>query len=271
MSIIIIASDDRLMEERIAGNVAGDKGYALLDRAFLDDIGARHQVDPDKLRDALETAPSAFNPLSTRQWRHMLACIESGVLERMLSDNIVCWGLAAHLYVKGVSHAMKIRVLCGKKQAVANIAEQKGISPEKAERRLEAELKKRKKWSVAAYQSDETDLSRYDMVINLDQIDPVEAVRTITGASDYRKFQSMTYSTKCLTDLALAARVREVILQETDDVDVQARDGAIVVYIRAPRWRKRRMVADMKEKVRRVDGVGYVEVHVNSGPGKENA
>jgi cytidylate kinase len=264
MSIIIISSDDRETEAIIAEKVAGEKGYDRLDRRFLTDIAAGHQVNTGRLQDALEALPSLLKKMPARQWRQYLAWIEAAVLERMLADNVVCSGLAAHLYVTGISHAMKIRILSGKSQKTADMAEQNAITPEKAEKWVAKELALRKKWSLAAFNSDETDLSRYDMVISLDQIDPVEAVRTITGASEYRKFQVMTYSMKCLTDLALAARVKTVLLKEMTDVNVQVRDGAVVVSTRSPGRQKKKKVDTIKALAGSVNGVSYVEVHVKN-------
>ena len=262
MSLIIISSDDREIEETIAGKVAAEKGYTLLGPGFLTDVAEIHGLDAAKLAGALETAPSLFNKWSARKWRYSLSCIAAEVLERMLADNIVCWGLSAHLYVTGISHAMKIRVLSGKTGNLEKIVAERGVSLQKAEKYREDFLSRRKKWSLSAFNYDETDLSRYDLVISLDQIDPVEAVRTITGASEYRKFQVMTYSTKCLTDLVLAAKVSAVLLKSMADVAVQAKDGAVVVSTRASNRRKREKVETIKELAGQVDGVGYVEVHV---------
>ncbi len=264
MSIIIISSDDRETEDFIAEKVALEKGYDRLDRRFLSDVAAGHEIKPDRLAEALDSTPTVFKKLPARHWHQYLAFIEAEVLDRMLADNLVCCGLAAHLYVTGISHAMRVRVLAGKEKKIADIADQNAINIEKAQKWATKALENRKKWSLAAFGSDETDLSRYDMVISLDQIDPVEAVRTITGASEYRKFQVMTYSKKCLTDLALAARVNVALLKAMTDVKVQAKDGAVIVYVRTLRRQKRKTVETIKALASRVDGVSYVEVHVNN-------
>jgi len=229
MSIFIISSDAREIEENIAEKVAEAMGYTFLNRGTLAAVAAKYQIDAGKLSEAIETTPSLFKKLPARQWRYYLACVEADVLENLMADNIVCQGLAAHLYVTGVSHAMKVRVLSGNRRGIQAIVEKRGISLQKAEKWLATELLQRKKWSLAAYNYDETDLTRYDLVINLDQIDPAEAVKTITGAAEYRKFQVMTYSMKCLSDLALAAKVNSALLQSMEDIRVQARDGSVVV------------------------------------------
>jgi len=262
MSIFIISSDAREIEENIAEKVAEAMAYKLLNRDILATVAAKHQIDADKLSEALKTTPSLFNKLPSRQWRYYLACIEADVLEKLMADNIVCQGLAAHLYVTDVSHAMKVRVLSGNRQGIQTVAEKRGISLQKAEKWLASELMQQKKWSLAAYNYDETDLTRYDLVINLDQIDPAEAVKTITGAAEYRKFQFMTYSMKCLSDLALAAKVNGALLESMEDIRVQARDGSVVVLTRASSRQKRKKIESIKELAGSVEGVSYVEVHV---------
>jgi cytidylate kinase len=245
MSIIIISSDAAEVEKSVAQKVARAMDYHLLDEGILASVAAKYEIDPGKLADAMENTPSLFSGVSSGQWRYFLACIEADVLERLLADEIVCCGLAAHLYVVGVSHVLKVRVLSENRREAP-----KSRTPQ------------RKKWSLAAYNEDETDLSRYDLVINMDQIDPAEAVKTITGAARYRKFQVMTYSMKCLSDLALAAKVNEALLKTMTDIQVQARDGSVIVSTKAGNRQKRKKIETIKELAGKIEGVRYVEVHV---------
>lgn len=262
MSIIIISADTGEIEEIIAQKVAETMGFTTLDHHILAEVASTHGIDPDQLDEALKTTPSLFKKMTAKQWRYALSCLEAEVLDRLLKDNIVCHGVAAHLYVTGVSHAMKVRILKGKNRVIKEIVQQRGLSLEKTERCCAAELEQRKKWSKAAYGFDETDLSQYDLVINLDQIDPEEAVKTIAGAAEYRKFQVMTYSMKCLSDLALSARVNTVLLNAMTDISVQSHDGSVVVTAKASNRQKRERIALIKEMAGKVDGVRYVEVHV---------
>ncbi|HKK91516.1 MAG TPA: cytidylate kinase family protein [Desulfobacteraceae bacterium] len=262
MPIIIISADVGEIEQTIAGKVADQLEYTLLNRQLINEIGTKHHIDPERLNREMETTPSFFKKLSPSQWRHDLACIEHEVLDRLLAGNTVCHGLGAHLYVRGVSHAMKIRILSANSGETGDIAAGKGGNPDKSKKSRPAKLQERKKWSMAAYGCDETELSRYDLVINLDQIDPDEAVKTITDAAGFRKFQVMTYSMKCLTDLALTARVNTVLLEVMSDVKVEARDGSVVVMTRSSNRNKREKTAKIKELAGGVEGVNLVEVHV---------
>jgi cytidylate kinase len=262
MPIIIISSDFKDIEEKIAKEVALTMDYQLLDRRILPDIEAGNQIDPGKLNESMETTPSVFKKMTSRQWRYYLACIEANVFETLLKDKIVCWGLSAHLFTTGVSHAMKVRILSSSNRNSGKNSEQKGSTSQGVGKLISDKLEQRKKWSMTAYNQDETDPSGYDLVINLDQIDPAEAVKTITNAVEYLKFQPMTYSIKCLSDLALAAKVNARLLKHMADIKVQARDGSVVVLTKASNRQKRKKIAAIKDLAGGIEGVRYVEVHV---------
>ena len=246
MPIIILSSDVMEEEKEIAEKIVKDNGYRPLNRDILPEIEAKYHIDPGKLAETLDTVPSFLKQIVSNQWQYRLACIEAEVLTRLSEDNTVCWGLAAHLYVLGISHALKARVMGNEKQARVSDMEQA----------------RRKKWSLAAYNRDETDPALYDLMINLNQIDKSEAVYSIISASGYRKFQPITYSTKCLTDLALAAKVRTSLLKSVPDVGVQARDGTVLVYTKAFKQNKIEKIRQIKDLAGQIDGVGCVEVHV---------
>ena len=87
----------------------------------------------------------------------------------------------------------------------------------------------REQWSLSVFNQNESDPAFYDLVINLTQIDPDEAVNAVSQAVAYRKFTPNTYSIHSLADLALAAKVNAVLTQTQTDFSVNARDGRVVV------------------------------------------
>ncbi len=262
MPIILISSNSQEAEKEITEAIVGINQYNRLDDQILTDIETKHHIDAGRLRGALEKTPSLFKKVLSRRWRYYLACIEAEVLDRLQEDNTVCSGLAAHLYVQGVSHVLKVRIIDDNNRRIEKIAKQQDIPIPRAKKWLDMQARKRRKWSIAAYNRDETDSSQYDLVINLNQIDSSEAIKTITGAVGYRKFQPVTYSIKCLSDLALAAKVRIVLLKSMSDIHVQARDGIVVVFTKELKLKKQEKVMAIKNLAGKINGVGCVEVHV---------
>ncbi|MBU0993156.1 MAG: cytidylate kinase-like family protein [Proteobacteria bacterium] len=264
MPLIILSSNSKEEEKEIAKKLLQVKGYGGVDPGILSEVEAKYHIDTGKLAETLEQTPSFFEKMMSGKWQYRLACIEAEVIERLMKDNTVCWGLAAHLYVVGISHALKVRIIHANQTRIENIVEQQGIPVQRAQKWLDTENQRRKKWSLAAFNRDETDPSEYDLVINLDQIDLNEAVLTINGAASYRKFQPITYSMKSLSDLALSAKVRTTLLKSMQDIRVQTIDGTVLVFTKAFKQKKIEKIKEIKDLAGKIEGVRGVEVHVTN-------
>jgi cytidylate kinase len=260
MPSIIISSDSPSNSRQIAKSVADQLGYAHLGREFLEHVAQRHAVSEKDLSRALEARGARLGILNRTRETH-LSYIQAAVLERFLDANVVCEGLAAHLYVRGIPHVMNIRVLSDIRQQTARIAAAEGISPGRVRRRLEREGERRQRWSLEVFGVDESNPTNYDMVISLGQIEIERVVKTICDTIGDRRFQEMTYSRKCVEDRVLECRVRAALAKSHPSVRVGARDGTVMLGLSrgAPGWRKR--AEKVKHLVEEVDGVDYVEIH----------
>jgi cytidylate kinase len=261
MSVIIISSDSYQTGREIAESTAKALGYGYLGRDILGKVADKYKVPEEKLTQVLEERPS-FLSMSSKLRNRYLAYIQESALSELLKGNLVCQGLAAHLYVLGISHVLRVRVLSDVEKRAQQIVSEGGISLEKAKKLLETQKKARRRWSMEAFHLDETDPSQYDMVISLSQIDPGEAVKIITETVAYRRFEPMTYSTKCMQDLALASRARAALLDRFPDVRVRANRGTLVVETTALRREKQKRAKAIKDLAGEIPGVEYVEVHV---------
>jgi len=255
LSIIILSSDSVEMEKEIAQKTGSALGYDLLDRRLLSVVESRYEIPLDKLEWALEELASSRRQSVDLQ-RQALAYIQATILEELLKDNLVCHGLGAHLYVLGVSHALRVRILAAPEELMED------MSTEKARDRVDRRRKLRQNWSLALYGLDETDPSQYDLVISLSQIDTEEAVKIITQTAGYRRFAPMTYSINCLRDAELASRVRARLWEQFPNVKVRAKGGTVVVETKGALRNKMKTAATIKEVVQPMEGVDYVEVHV---------
>ena len=239
MPIIAFSSDPYEDSSEIAKNTAEVLGYRYVDRKILSPVAVKYGIPEVKLIKALDETPS-FMGMTSKAWNQYLAYIQEAVFGEMLDDNVVIQGVAAHLYVLGVSHVLKVCILVNPDEKVRRMADQENISFEKAKKIVRRQEKKRKRWSLDGFNLDETNPSLYDMVINISQIDPEEAVGMISAATGYRKFKPMTYSIKCMRDRELASRVRAALLIKFPDARVKARDGKVVVDIKALKREKRK-------------------------------
>jgi cytidylate kinase len=262
MPIIILSSEAVESARQIAPAVAEALDYQCLGPEILADIAADCGVPEEQLTQALGNIQPKFKRMRSKRRSQLLAYVEAAVLDRLMADNIVCWGVAAHLFVQGVSHAMKVRLLANRGQQAEQLAAAQNMTVKRAEKSIQDTIRKQTQWAQSAYDIDESDPSMYDLVVKLEQIDPDEAVRTITGAAEYRKFKPMTYSIKTLEENALAAKVKTRLLENMSDVRVQARDGRVVVTSKALKRERQKKAAAIKEIAGQVEGVEFVEVHL---------
>jgi cytidylate kinase len=261
MSVIIISSDSYQVGREIAKKTAEALGYTYLGREILGKVADKYHVPESKLTQALDESPSLFGMSSKLQNRY-LAYIQEAALTELLNDNMVCQGLAAHLYVLGVSHVLRARALSDSEKLAQQWSSQEGISLKKTRKLLDRRKNLRRRWSMDAFELDETDPSQYDLVISLSQIDQDEAVKIITETASYRRFSPMTYSIKCMKDRELAGRVRAALLERFPDVRVRANGGTLVVETTALKREKRKRAEVIKKIAGSIPGVEYVEVHV---------
>jgi cytidylate kinase len=261
MSSIIIASDSYEIGARIAKETAEILAYTYIDPdEVLTAISTKMKVDLDKLKKSL-MGPPPIRGRSVRIWRQQLAHVQEATLGRFLNNGVVCHGLFAHLYVLGVSHILRGRIITSDTERIQTLASQRGVSIDKAKKIFKRLEKQRNQWCLQAFQLDETDPSRYDMIINLSQISPEEAVKTITSAVGYQKFKPMTYSMKYLQDLELESRVRVRLIANYPEATITARDGTVIVKVKALKRERQKKAAAIKELVGSIQGVDYVETH----------
>ena len=185
MSIIIISSDSKGIEQKTAGLISDALGYRTLNReGVLPMVAEKYNVSVDDLVRVLEKRPSVFRS-SIRQWNLLLSYIQEWVAEELLQDNLVCHGLAAHLYVLGVSHVLRVRILSKEDEKIRELMDHTGITRQAATKLIDKEKKYRARWSSDLYDLDETDSSRYDLSINLNNIDQEDAIKLIEESEKY--------------------------------------------------------------------------------------
>ncbi len=261
-SIIVSATDDEIYET-IGRKAASVLGYRFVGPGLLQQVAEQQQIPPDKLARALD--PSSFRRLSAKTRRLLLAQIEMATLEELRTDNVVCAGLGAHLYVGEVSHVLMVRILSSESARMGIIAIEKTKgSLRKARKLLERQREQQRRWSVDCFGRDDGDPSNYDMVLSLGQIEAGKVVSIIKDMASSRKFKPMTYSRKCLEDLALASRAKVALLPRFSESRVRADGDTLIVRVQCPRRHKVRCAEEVKQLVGGLPGVNLVQVHAVS-------
>ena len=262
MTSIIIASDDHAVGQAVAEFAAVKLKSRLVDRSLLKKVAARYKVPEDRLERVLDATAARRFSVDTR--RLLLAYIESVTLEQMQDSNVVCTGLSAHVFARGVSHLLLVRVLADQPELIKRIAKERRIPLAKAQKEAEKRRESRSRWSLDNFLLDECKPSIYDMVISLGQIEVEKVVDIVMDVAAYRRFQPMTYSRMCLANLLLANKLRIALLPEYPNISVQADGSAAIIHAKCASRQKPRTVEGIKKIASGITGVDLVEVHTVS-------
>lgn len=259
MPSIVISSDDRELSQAIAERVAHKLDYTLVDPSILSAVAAEHEIPEDQLSRVLDSG--AYRRVSRAKRPLALACVQAGTLSALERDKAVCTGLAAHVYVRDVSHVLTVRVLANAQALVNTLAHRQNVSLRKAQKILDRERERRSTWAMECFGGDEGDPAQYDMVFSLGQIERDKVVEIIADMASYRKFRANSYSRKQLADLAAAARARVALLPGHSDLRVTADGDKVIVRVKCPKRQRQQCAAAVKEKVRQICHAKLVEVH----------
>jgi len=261
MPSIIISADSNEVGRQIADKTAAVLGYNQVGRNILGEVAHKRDVPETELARALDDATRL-----SRIVKENLVYIREATVERFLEDDLVCEGIAAHLFLREVPHILMVRILSDSRVRYNRIAAVKHTSPRRAIKMLERQEKRRQLWSLKAFGVDKSDPSLYDIVICLNQIEQERAVKIINETVTDRKFQRMTYSRKLVEDEVLTSRVQAALVHRYPEVRVKAREDTVVLHLPKVAFRWRKKAEAIKQIANEISGVNYIEVHRDKNP-----
>jgi cytidylate kinase len=160
MAIITVSRGSYSHGQEVAEKLAGRLGYDLCSREVLLEASQDFNIPEVKLIRALHDAPSILDRFTYGRERY-LAYIRAALLERLQRDNVVYHGLAGHLFVRGMPHALRVRLLADFEDRVRLEAAREKISPEEAAAMLRKDDQERRQWSQSLYGADPWDPALY--------------------------------------------------------------------------------------------------------------
>ena len=123
MAIVMISKGSYSRGKQVADGVAKQLGYECIEReTLLKACSAEYNVSEIQLISALYDAPAFWEQVAGGKEKYA-AYLQASLLRRLIGDNIVYHGMAAHYLVTGVSHVLKVRVIANMKYRAAIVAE----------------------------------------------------------------------------------------------------------------------------------------------------
>ncbi len=242
MPIVLIATDHYATGQELASRIAEETRYPVVDRDILPRVAREASVDVEQLSELLDGAGPRI-PRRNKTLRLCMCLLQRATLERLLTDDVICHGLAAHRYLDQVSHAILLRL--------------QAAQPDKGPRR--------RPW-LDLCMPDHGEPRQVDLEVQAEGADLEEVAREVVRMAGDPRYRRVTYSQHALQDLELASRVRVLLLPEHPDALVRVTSGTVVVEIRPALRNTRRKVEEIKRLVGSERGVDYVEVHVARAP-----
>ena len=266
MSIITITDSSYSNGRQIAKSAAKRLNYEYADSEnILPLVSKEFGVSESKLAQALKDTPSNVGMFSKAKPEHIIF-IETLITGYLLKNNIVYYGVVGIPLIQEVSHVLKVHIIANLESRIKNRMKLDNVSQDKARKAVTKEDEQLKKWVEAVYNTDITDPNLYDLVINIGHIkgdDIEDALETIISTVEHKKFQPMTYSLRCMKNVATSCRVRATLADIDPKMQVKSDEGTIYIYTKAVKKKAQDKVLEMKQKVMRLEGVKHVEVYID--------
>ena len=263
MSSILVSSNVQNIAENVAKKVTQNLEYNYIGRSFLETIANEFNTTVDRLKKTLNWLKSS-KTVSNKSIDLNLAYIQQAVLEKLLNDNVVCEGLAAHFYIKGISHILNVRVISESKKNKNRHENNKNHYYKNFIRMIDPIKIFRTNSNYQFSGIDENDVSMYDIVLDIEKIGIDNVINTIVLMAKDRKFKPMNYSRKMLIDLTLASKFRVLLLSRFSNFRVLADGDTVIVHIKCSKRQKVNIAGEIKAIANRIPEIKFVEVHAVS-------
>ncbi|MCL6553313.1 MAG: cytidylate kinase family protein [Firmicutes bacterium] len=216
----------------IAERLAARRGYRYVRREILEAAARVGEVSEETLLRSVEQAPGLWERLSLparRNFHHVAA----RVLEVAAADDVVILGRWSTMLLRGVRHAVRVRVCAPLEVRVARLTERLGVPRHEAQalaQRYDDGVRARLR-QFFDVEWEDSDL--YDLVINTERVAVEPACELIERLLDDPAFQPDDASRQDVADRALAARVAEALKMDDRlghvDLQVTARAGTVTL------------------------------------------
>lgn len=268
MSIIAITDSSYSKGRQIAKSAAKRLNYEYVDSEnVLTLVSKEFGVSESKLVRALQDTPSNVGMFSKAKPEYIIF-VETLITKYLLKNNIVYYGVVGLPLIQEISHVLKVHIIANLESRIKNRMKLKldNVSQDKARKAVTKEDEQLKKWVEAVYNIDVADPNLYDLVINVGHIkgdDVEDALETIISTVEHKKFQPMTYSLRCMKNVAMSCCVRATLADIDPKMQVKSDEGTIYIYTKAVKKKAQDKVLEMKQKVMRLEGVKHVEVYID--------
>lgn len=262
MAIITISRGSYSEGKEVAEKVAQELGYKCIAREVLLNASKVFNIPEIKFARAIHDGPSILEKFTYGKEKY-ITYFQSALLREMQSDNVVYHGLAGHFFIKGISHALKVRIMVDIQDRARIRMQREGLPLEKALATIKKDDEERRKWSQHLYGIDTSDPSLYDLLIHLKNFKVDDAADIICHSVRRETFKTTLQSQNILYDLVLAAEIKAALMDIKPDIEVFSKDGHVVLGTKLSLIREPEHARRIEELAKAIPGVKSVEVKLS--------
>ncbi|MBF0472554.1 MAG: cytidylate kinase-like family protein [Nitrospirae bacterium] len=266
MSIITLTTATYSNCGQMITTAAKELNYDILGNEVIDLAAKEFNVSKNKIEQALYKAPAYAGRVHPDKNKY-ITYLQTVLIRCFLKNNIIYYGPAGFLLVRGISHMFNVRIIANIKDRIQQMMEIEGISSNAAEISILKNDEEFSKWSDYIFKADISDPNFYDLVIDLDKMNEQGAIKLIVNAILSKRYKLNRFSYNCLKDLELSLTLKSRLLDIDPRVMVYVKGEKIFVDTICLKEDSERRINQIKSMTDEVfDHRGRDEDHISKSP-----
>jgi cytidylate kinase len=194
----------------IGQEVARRLGYAFIRHEIIAEAAQMYDAAEESLVATVETKPGVWDSLSEGARRHF-AFLAAEVFDFAVQDNVVIVGRWSTLLLRGVDHALRVRISAPMDLRVRRIVERLGVETEEARNQILRSDRGVRARIRQFFEVEWGDPHLYDLTLNTERFAVEGGTDLLCHQLNRPEWQPTEPSRAVLGDAALAARVRAAL------------------------------------------------------------
>lgn len=201
----------RLLAERL--------GYRQVSRELLfETVRQRYGFTTEEVVKSLDRSPGHLHHVGEHR-RRLLIAVQAALCELVTGGEVVYHGQMGHLLLPRISHVLRVRLIAPRARRMEMAMELEQLNQYEASSKIDRMDAERSRWTQFVFGTNWADPSRYDMVLNLENITVQEAADVVALAASRPCFAPSEASLQELADLTLTAQVRAMLITDPATAD----------------------------------------------------
>jgi cytidylate kinase len=207
MSIVAISDTLGSRGDAMGRELARRLGWEFADREVIAKAAEQFGEAVGEIHHVTEERPSLWERFTDSKRRYLLY-VEATVFDLAARDHVVIVGHGSTIMLRGIRHALRVRVSAPERERVERIRQTQGLTDSGALDIVRDSDNERAARMRYLYQVDMDDAFLYDLTINSERIDVDDGVRLMTEALTLERVQTTEQTREEATDQATAALAR---------------------------------------------------------------